>query len=34
MDIIEQWIPRHKVLLFINKRDNIHHDKYLVVFMA
>lgn len=34
MNILEQWIPRHKVKNLINKRDNINLDKYLDVYMA
>jgi len=33
MDIIENWIPRHKVHEIFYFRENTHHDKSLVVFM-
>lgn len=32
MDIIENWIPRHKVIFTHWIRENTHHDKSLVAF--
>ena len=33
MDLIEEWIPRHKVLTYLIFRVNTLHDKFLAAFM-